>query len=308
MEPVLLDTDPGIDDAAAIAVAINDPHIDLQLITTVAGNVTVDKTTRNALNLVSFFKAGIPVAAGAEQPLIKPFEDAARIHGESGMGDYVFPKYDHKPIPQTAVEALYTTLKNSPVPMTLIPTGSYTNIALLLAEHPDVKPKIKRIIAMGGALHGGNMTSAAEFNVFTDPEAAEIMYQSGLPIVMVGLDVTMKALLTDETLAQLGQMGPAGVMLQKLFTHYYQGHEGGIPVHDVNTLAYLLHPEFYTTHPYWIDIQLNGPAVGATIADIRGAYHGEKTNANVCETIDAPAFNAWFLREVAQMQTNLEQH
>ncbi|MFC6163612.1 ribonucleoside hydrolase RihC [Lactiplantibacillus dongliensis] len=296
---LIMDTDPGIDDAAAITIALNHPDLELQLLTAVAGNVTVDKTTLNALKLVRFFNSNVPVAEGAAQPLIKPFEDAARIHGESGMPGYDFPTDLPKPLPMTAVEALRDTLLAAPEPLTLVPTGSYTNIGLLLKTYPEVIPHIKRIVAMGGALGKGNMTSAAEFNVFTDPHAAAIMYASGIPITMVGLDVTMKALLTSATMQTLPTLGRTGTMLHALFTHYGDGDQTGVPMHDVNTLFYLLHPEAFTTEAMWIDIQTDGPAIGETVGDIRGAYHDGRTNANVCVDIDAPAFNQWFLTTVA---------
>ncbi len=301
---IIMDTDPGIDDAAALTMAINDPQINLKLVTAVAGNVTVDKTTANALKIVHFFGKDqeIPVAAGAKQPLIKPFEDAARIHGESGMPGYDFGTDYGKPIQKSAVEALRDEIMASDEPITLVPTGSYTNIALLFTEYPEVKDRIKEIIAMGGTLAKGNMTSAAEFNVFTDPHAAKIMYDSGIPIVMVGLDVTLKALLTPATMDKLGTMGRTGKMLQALVTHYNDGDENGHPMHDVNTIFYLLHPEAMTTEEMWVDVQTEGPAMGETVGDIRGAYHDGKTNAKVCVDIDAAAFNKWFLEEVATIK------
>lgn len=171
---IIMDTDPGIDDAAALTMAINDPSLDLKLVTTVAGNVTADKTTANALKIIHFFGKDIPVAAGAKQPLIKPFEDAARIHGESGMPGYDFGDDYGKPLDKTAVEALHDAIMAEDE-VILVPTGSYTNIALLFSEYPEVKSHIKQIVAMGGSFSGGNMTSVAEFNVFTDPDAAKIM-------------------------------------------------------------------------------------------------------------------------------------
>ncbi|MFB9769590.1 ribonucleoside hydrolase RihC [Lactiplantibacillus modestisalitolerans] len=299
---IIMDSDPGIDDAAAITIALNHPDLDLQLITTVAGNVTVDKTTLNALKLTRFFNRDVPVAAGAPQPLIKPFEDAVRIHGVSGMPGYDFPSDLAQPLPEPAVLALRNQLMAETEPVTLIPTGAYTNVALLFKTYPEVLSHIKEIIAMGGALGKGNMTSAAEFNVFTDPHAAEIMYQSGVPITMVGLDVTMKALLTAATLDKLATLNRTGAMLYALFNHYHDGAKGGIPMHDVNTLFYLLHPEAFTTEKMWIDVQTDGPANGETVGDIRGAYHDGKTNANVCVDIDAAAFNDWFLKTVAAIK------
>lgn len=296
---IIMDTDPGIDDAAAITFALNHPDLDLQLITTVAGNVTVDKTTLNALKLTRFFNSDVPVAGGAAQPLIKPFEDAVRIHGVSGMPGYDFPTDLAEPLPETAVEALRDYIMAAEQPITLVPTGAYTNIALLFKTYPEVMPHIKEIVAMGGALGKGNMTSAAEFNVFTDPHAAEIMYQSGVPITMVGLDVTMKALLTRESIEQLPALSKTGEMLHALFGHYNDRNQTGVAMHDVNTLFYLLHPEAFTTEKMWIDVQTEGPANGETVGDIRGAYHDGKTNATVCVDIDAAAFNKWFLETVA---------
>lgn len=300
---IIMDTDPGIDDAAALTMAINDPNIDLKLVTAVAGNVTVDKTTANALKIVHFFGKSdqIPVAAGAEQPLIKPFEDAARIHGESGMPGYDFGDDYGQPIKKTAVEALHDAIMAEDE-ITLVPTGSYTNIALLFSQYPEVKSHIKQIVAMGGSLSGGNMTSSAEFNVFTDPDAAKIMYNAGIPIVTVGLDITLKALLTAETIDKLGQMNEAGKMLHGLITHYNDGSNAGRPMHDVNTIFYLLHPDKIKTKEMWVDVQTDGPAIGTLVGDIRGAYHDGKTNAKVCVDIDADYFNKWFLDEVSKIK------
>ena len=302
---IIMDTDPGIDDAAALTMAINNPEIDLKLVTAVAGNVKVDKTTANALKIVHFFGKNdtIPVAAGAAEPLIKPFEDVARIHGESGMEGYDFGDDYGQPIAKSAVQALRDTIMAEDE-ITLVPTGSYTNIALLFKEYPEVKSHIKQIVAMGGSLSGGNMTSVAEFNVFTDPDAARIMYNSGIPIVMVGLDVTLKALLTDDSLNQLKDMNETGKMLYGLISHYndVSGGAKGRPMHDVNTIFYLLHPEAFTTKDLWIDVQTSGPAIGATVGDIRGAYHDGKTNAKACVDIDADFFNQWFLAQVAKMK------
>ncbi len=298
---IIMDSDPGIDDAAALTMALNDPQVDLKLITTVAGNVTVDKTTKNALKIVRFFNKDVPVAAGAKQPLIKKFEDAARIHGESGMPGYDFPKDLPKPINETAVEALHDVIMNSDGKITLVPTGTYTNVALLFSEYPEVKDHIEKIVAMGGSLGMGNMTSAAEFNIFTDPDAAKIVYKSSIPIVMVGLDITTKALLTPESLNKLEYMNKTGKMLHDIIIHDGENSDFGVAMHDVNTIFYLLHPEAITTKDMWVDIVTDGPAIGETVGDIRGAYHDGKTNAKVCVDIDAAAFNSWFIDEVSRI-------
>ncbi|MCF6515212.1 ribonucleoside hydrolase RihC [Lactobacillus sp. S2-2] len=305
MVKVIMDMDPGIDDAAALSMAINHPEFEIKLVTTVAGNVTVDKTTINALKILDFFDVGdqIPVASGAEQPLIKEFEDAVRIHGESGMPGYDFSETSHsKPIELSAVQAMYQKIMESEDKITLLVTGAATNVAMLFSQYPEVKEKIDQIVMMGGTLGLGNMTSAAEFNVFTDPHASEMMFKSGVPIVMVGLDITKKALLTRESLAKLSTMNQSGKMLHDIISADGDCSDAGFSMHDVNTIFYLLHPEEITTKDLWIDVQVDGPAIGETVADVRGAYHDGKTNAKVCVDINDNSFNEWFLNQVSKMK------
>ena len=194
---ILMDCDPGIDDACALSCALTDPEISLELITTVAGNVTVDKTTKNALRLVEFFNKDVPVAAGARKPLLKQLEDASEVHGESGIDGYDFDEPSIKPFSDDAVSILKDKLLHSNVPLTIIATGSFTNLGLLLSLYPEVKPKIKEFILMGGSLAQGNMTSVAEFNVFTDPHAARIVFSSGIKTTMIGLDCTLFGRISD---------------------------------------------------------------------------------------------------------------
>ncbi|MBM7616844.1 non-specific riboncleoside hydrolase [Weissella uvarum] len=301
-KPVILDMDPGIDDAAAIAVAVNRPDLDVKLITAVAGNVSVDKTTLNVLKLLEFFDKDIPVASGAKAPLKREFQDASYIHGESGMSGYDFPTVTSKPLDADAVSAIHETLQASAEPITIIATGAYTNIAMLLQAHPEDTQFIKEFILMGGSISGGNVSSVAEFNVFTDPDAAAIVFNSGLPITMIGLDVTLKALLTPETINELAHKGRAGEMLHGIITAYEDVHDGGKPMHDVNTILYAVKPEVIKTEPYAIDVVTEGPALGATVADTQHRWHEDGyTNANVGVDIDAAAFNQWFLDQVDLM-------
>ena len=299
MRKIIFDCDPGIDDAVALAVALTDPEIDLQLISTVAGNVTVDKTSKNALKLVEFFGKDIPVAAGAKKPLLQTYEDASRVHGESGMAGYNFKVPTRELVKENAVEAIHQKLNQASEKVTLVVTGAYTNIALLLSQYPEDKLKIDQVIMMGGSISGGNMTSVAEFNIFTDPEAAQIVFKSGLDIVMVGLDVTLKGRISDETQDKLADYGQAGEMLAGIIAADMDHNEFGTAVHDLQTIFYLQHPEAFKTRELWVDVVTDGPARGATVADIRRAYHRD-TNAFVCIDIDTDAFNAWFLEKVAQ--------
>ena len=301
---ILLDTDPGIDDAAAIAIALTDEQFDVKLLTTVAGNVSADKTAANALKLVEFFgmQKKVPVAAGAVQPLLKPFEDASHVHGESGMPGWDFPALKTRPMDKHAVEAMREVLQSSNEPLTLVLTGAYTNAALLFRTYPEVKAKIARIVVMGGSLGYGNMTSAAEFNVYTDPHAAKVVFECGLPIVMIGLDVTMKALLTNENIEKVGALNETGKMLQKLISYYGDAGEDGKPMHDVNTLFYLAHPEAFTIKDYWVDVVTDGFAAGETVADVRRVSHNGASNVSVAVDIDAAAFNKWFMSEIAKIK------
>lgn len=302
VKPVILDMDPGVDDAAAIAVALNNPALDVRLITTVAGNVSVDKTTNNALKLVDFFGKNTPVAAGAKAPLKREFTDAAYIHGESGMPGYDFPEATSQALDIDAIDAIHNELHAADAPMTIIATGAYTNIALLLEKYPADRELIKELILMGGSISGGNVSSVAEFNVFTDPDAAKVVFQSGLPIVMIGLDVTLNALITTETTNALRTLGRAGEMLYGIITAYGDVHEGGKPMHDVNTILYAVNPDLIETRPFAIDVVTEGPAIGATVADTQHRWHEDGFyNAEVGVDIDAANFNTWFLEQVSLM-------
>lgn len=299
--PIIFDTDPGIDDAAAISILLTNPAFDVKLMTSVAGNVTVDKTTTNILKLAHFFnRQDIKVARGAEKPLVKKFEDASHIHGESGMPGYDFGEVQTTILDLSAVDAMVEVLQSSPEKVTVVAVGAFTNIANLITQHPEVLSKIERLVVMGGSLSGGNMTSVAEFNVFTDPDAAKIVFNSGLDITMIGLDVTLKALISGDTVAKLQGANETGRMLTAMMAFYGDNEETGKPMHDVNTLYYLLHPESYQLVDYWVDVVTDGPAIGGTVADIRHAYH-DKHNVHVALGVDRPAFEQWFIAAIGQI-------
>ena len=177
--PIILDTDPGIDDAAAIAAALFAPELDLQLMTTVAGNVSVEKTTRNALQLLHFWQAKVPLAQGASMPLLRPLRDAASVHGESGMEGYDFVEHDCQPLPKPAFQAIRDALMHAQEPITLVAIGPLTNIALLLTQYPECRFNIRRLVIMGGSAGRGNFTPNAEFNIAIDPEAAAKVFHRG---------------------------------------------------------------------------------------------------------------------------------
>ncbi|WP_055666261.1 ribonucleoside hydrolase RihC [Desnuesiella massiliensis] len=293
---IILDTDPGIDDAVAIAIALFSEEIDVKLITTVAGNVSIDKTTKNALNLTSFFNKKVPVAQGAHKPLIRPLEDGSSIHGHSGLDGYEFKDSKENLSEKNAVEAMKEVILDSTEPITLVPVGPLTNIALLLTLYPQCKNNIERIVLMGGSASGGNRTPAAEYNIFADPEAAKIVFEAGLKIVMCGLDVTNKAVITKEDMEEIKALNKTGEMLYSLFKHYRSGSiETGLRMHDSCAIAYLLKPELFQTKDCFVTVETLGEyTFGETIVDINNVYKKEP-NASVCLNINVDGFRRWLI-------------
>ncbi|WNY83552.1 ribonucleoside hydrolase RihC [Cronobacter dublinensis] len=299
--PIILDTDPGIDDAVAIAAALFSPEIDLQLITTVAGNVSVEKTTRNVLQLLHFWQADVPVAQGAATPLTRPLRDAASIHGESGMDGYDFPAHDRQTLNVPAFQAMYERLMASPEPLTLVTIGPLTNIALLLTHYPACTAKINRLVMMGGSAGRGNFTPNAEFNIAIDPEAAARVFESGIDIVMCGLDVTHQAVLTPDYLAALPALNRTGQLLHALFSHYRAGSmTTGLRMHDLCAIAWLLKPELFTLKRCFVAVETRGDyTAGTTVVDIEGRLN-RPANAQVALDIDVAAFREWVAQTLAR--------
>lgn len=295
--PIIIDTDPGIDDAVAIAAALFSDELEVRLITTVGGNVGIENVTKNALKLLKFFGKNVPVAKGADRPLIREAIDASNVHGETGMGGYEFeePSTDLL-LKENAVNAMYNTIKSSKEPITLVPIGPLTNVALLLKVYPEVKENIAEIVMMGGSISRGNAGVMAEFNVLADPDAAKIVFKSGLPIVMVGLDVGLKALVYPEDSKRLKEMNKTGNMLYHLFNNYRGGSmKTGLKMYDSCAIAYLLKPEMFEVAETFVDVETNGAlTTGCTVVDLKG-YLGMPNNAKVCIDIDPKMFKEWFM-------------
>lgn len=294
---IIIDTDPGIDDAVAIAIALFSDELDVRLITTVSGNVDVDKTTNNALKLLKFFNKKIPVAKGANAPLLREATNASNVHGESGMDGYDFEEGDMSNLlKENAVNAMYHTIMTSDEPLTLVPIGPLTNIALLLKVYPEVKSNIEQIVLMGGSTSRGNKGVLSEFNIHFDPEAAKIVFSAGLPIVMVGLDVGSKALVYPEDSDKIRGFNRTGEMIYSLFQHYRGiGLKKGLKMYDSCAIGYLLKPEMFTVVDSYVDVELTGTLTsGATIVDLKG-YLKKPANAKVCIDIDEEMFRKWFM-------------
>ncbi len=299
---IIIDTDPGIDDAAALAVAFRHPDLDIQLITTVGANVTVDKTTANALKLTEFFDVDIPVARGCPGPLVRDHQPSSAIHGESGMDGYEFPPVKRKPIEKHAVEAMREVIMNSDEKITLIPIGSQTNIAILFHMYPEVKENIDEIICMGGSTIGGNVNSSAEFNYFCDPHAAAMVLKSGVPITMMGLNVTNYACATKKTEAVLKKGGRIQEMLYGIMDFYKGGtFETGIRLHDVCPICYMIHPEFFQMEKRFIEVVLEGPAAGATVMQPNLFKEDDREpKVNYAMGVDSEALEQWFIDEISK--------
>ena len=275
-QPIILDCDPGHDDAIAMVLALASPELDVKAITASAGNQTPDKTLRNVLRMLTLLgRQDIPVAGGARKPLMRELIIADNVHGESGLDGPALPEPDFAPQTCTAVELMASTLRTSPQPITLVATGPQTNVALLLNSHPELHDKIARIVLMGGAMALGNWQPAAEFNIYVDPEAAEIVFQSGIPIVMAGLDVTHKAQIHDQDIARFRQLGnPVATVVAGLLDFFMAYHRDekwgfvGAPLHDPCTIAWLLKPELFTSIERWVGVETQGKYTqGMTVVD-----------------------------------------
>ncbi|MBS6397679.1 MAG: ribonucleoside hydrolase RihC [Clostridiales bacterium] len=300
--PVIIDTDPGIDDALAIAIALFSEELDIRLITTVAGNVSLENVTQNTLRLLSFFGKDVPVAKGAAEPLLVEFVDASNVHGKTGMEGYDFPEpKEELLLPEHAVNAMRRVIMESPEPITLVPIATLTNVALLFAMYPEVKSHIKEIVMMGGSASRGNKGVMSEFNVATDPQAAQMVFQSGVPIVMAGLDVGLKALVYPEDSEEIRTMGKVGDMAYHLFKRYRGGSfQTGLKMYDSCAVAYLLCPELFETAECYVGVELNGTmTAGCTVVDLRG-YLNREPNAKVCMDIDGEKFRRWFKEAIAK--------
>ena len=295
---ILLDCDPGHDDAVAMMLAWGNPSIELLGITTVGGNQTLDKVTRNALSVATVVGMhDVPIAAGCRLPLVRPVEIAPDVHGDSGLDGVELPEPAVELDPRHGVDLIIETIMgNEPGTVTLVPTGPLTNIAMAARKEPRIVERVQEVVLMGGGYHVGNWSPVAEFNIKVDPEAAHIVFNEKWPIVMVGLDLTHQALATDEVAERIAAVpGSVSQFTLGLFTFFrkaYQDAQGFEfpPVHDPCTLAYLIDPTIVETVKVPLDVELNGSlTTGMTVADFR-APAPEDCHTKVATRLDAPGF------------------
>lgn len=296
--PIILDCDPGHDDALALLLALARPEVRLLGVTTVAGNAPLPATTRNALAVLTLAdRTDVPVAAGADRPLRRPLEVASVVHGPGGLEGAELPEPAMEPLDEPAVEFIARTVEASPVPVTLVPTGPLTNIALFLACHRKLAAaKVGGICLMGGAIGAGNWTPSAEFNIWVDPEAAAIVFESGLPITMIGLDVTHQAIMTLADADRLRGLGNrSGAVFADLlgyFARYHRERYGwdGAPIHDAVAVAHVLGLGLVETRRGRVDVETAGELTrGRTVVDFE-ARTGRPPNAEVGIALDRRRF------------------
>lgn len=294
--PIIIDCDPGCDDAIALLMAFASDKLDIKGITVSAGNVHINNTTENARRLVGAFRPELKIAKGCEKPMFKTIVTAPEVHGESGIGAVVLPQTDKKLEKLNAVEFIAKTLKESEEKINIVITGPMTNIAVFLMMYPELKIKIEKFIIMGGSSIGGNVTPSAEFNIYVDAEAADIVFKSGVEIVLCPLDVTMKAVVTESDLKEIKDIGgfasevAYGAIKNALdfYKEFYQQTE--VPMHDPCTVAYLLNSNLFKGKKVFLGTELKGEfTYGETIIDYRSKL-GKEKNALVLNEINRDGF------------------
>jgi inosine-uridine nucleoside N-ribohydrolase len=283
---IIIDTDPGIDDALTFLFALASPEIRLEALTTTQGNVTLEKATRNALSVLELAQAShIPVVQGSVLPLVQPLRASADVHGVSGLGNSKLPEPRTKPMPGHAVDFLIEKILAEPNEISIFPIGPLTNIAMAIRKEPKFAKAVRELVIMGGAIQdGGNMTALAEFNIYVDPHAAHIVFHSGIPITLIPLDVTHKCLLKLEHIDRLLEINSPISRFIRDSVHMYikvsydRGFEGSA-LHDPLTLATIIAPELLTLKEYFVDVDISGGiSMGKTLADI---YNISKKPANM---------------------------
>jgi pyrimidine-specific ribonucleoside hydrolase len=310
---IIIDADPGVDDALAILLAAASPELRIEGITPVAGNVPLELTLPNALRLVEIAgRTDIPVAAGANRPLTRKLITAAYAHGENGLGGVQFPEPRTKPVSETASQLIRRVVRAHPGEVTIVAIGPLTNLAVAFREDHDLPHMVRSIYMMGGSLSRGNVTPSAEFNIYVDPEAAQEVFHAGIPIVMVGLDVTRKAVLRDEHIKRLEAASnqsaqAAGKITRAIWNRMQRSNFAGGPVmHDSVAVAALLHPATVKLQDYYVEVETAGEfTAGETLGYSRALIRRSappadgvakpelsefKPNAKVAMDLDADRF------------------
>jgi purine nucleosidase len=302
---IIIDTDPGVDDALALLLALASPEIRLEALTTTQGNVTVERATRNALSILELCNASyLPVAKGSTLPLVQPLRASATVHGESGIGNAQLPEPASTPVSRHAVDFLIDFVLANPNEISIFPIGPLTNIAMAIRKEPRFTSAVKELVIMGGAiLEFGNITPQAEFNIFVDPHAAHIVFHSGIPITLIPLDVTHKCLLLQPHIERLLQISsPISRFIRDAveiyLRHSFELGYAGSALHDPLTLATIIAPELLTRKEYYVDVDISGGvSMGKTFADILN-LNKKPANMQVAMNVRGQDFVDLFLQRM----------
>ena len=307
---IIIDTDPGVDDSMAILFAFSSPEVEVVGLTTIYGNVYTDLATQNALRLVEFAGySNIPVAHGADLPLVVPLDYVADfVHGSDGLGNTNSPSPKGQPFDKSAAQFIVEMIMNHPGEITLVPVGPLTNIALALALEPRIVDNVAEMVVMGGAAKvNGNVNPAAEANIIHDPHAADVVFTAGWPVTMVGLDVTMKTVMTDDYLTSL-QGSKFGDFIYRISRFYHDFHHqtyqmSGIHTHDPSAIAYVIDPTLFTTEAAPIRVATVGIALGQTLMDRRRQWSSPNpwrdiSPTNVCVDVDSERLLALYKERI----------
>jgi purine nucleosidase len=291
---VIIDCDPGHDDAIAIMLAHASPELELLAITTVAGNQTLDRTTLNARRVCTVAGiAGVPIAAGCDRPLLRELVTAGEIHGASGLDGAEWPEPTVDVVPAHAVDLIIDLVLAAPGDVTLVPIGPLTNVALALRREPRIAGAVREVVLMGGSFTRGNTTPAAEFNVYVDPEAAAVVFAAGWPLTMVGLDVTHQARVTPEVMDGIAAVGtPLSMVVTQMMRFYGERSSlpGGPPLHDPCAVARVIDPGLMACRDAFVAVETQGQWTrGMTVTDFAGRL-GHAPNAAVATELYVPAF------------------
>ncbi|MFW5681267.1 MAG: nucleoside hydrolase [Pseudomonadota bacterium] len=299
---VVIDCDPGQDDAVALLLAFGEPdRLDLQAITVVAGNVPLAWTTTNARRVATLGgRLDVPIYAGCPRPLVNPLVTAEHVHGESGLDGAELPPAEVDLAPGHAVDRLIE-LAHAHDGLVICATGPLTNVAMALVKDPSIAPKLGRIVLMGGSIGHGNVTPSAEFNIYVDPHAARVVFESGVPIAMLGLDVTEQVRPTPERRARIREIGNGvGPIVADLLSFYAEQALDGGALHDPVAVGYLLEPELFTGRDCFVEIVTDGACAGRTVVDWR-AGTGRPPNARVIDSVDADAFFELLVQSLSRL-------
>ncbi|MGB7876136.1 MAG: nucleoside hydrolase [Anaerolineales bacterium] len=311
---IIIDTDPGVDDALTFLLALASPEIQLEALTITQGNVTVETGTRNAVAVLELLNAShIPVAQGCSLPMVGPLLASDVVHGGSGLGDAKLPEPAIQPVPQHAIDYLIERFLAEPGEISLFAIGPLTNVALAIRKEPGFAESVRELVIMGGAIReGGNITPQAEFNIYTDPHAAHIVFQSGIPMTLIPLDVTHKCMLYAEQIEQLNQTEtPIARFVADATATYVNFTESktGVPgcaLHDPLTLATIIAPDLLTLEKHYVDVDISsGPSLGSTFADF---YHttGKPANVKVALDVHGEEFVKLFLQRIETLDKSIQ--